>query len=336
MSARDELRRFLFEDSPVRGYVVRLDATWKATTEHHGYPPVVRGVLGEAMAATALLAGTLKFNGRLTLQVQGEGPLHLLVTQCSDALEMRGVARFRGTVPAGTLEAITGGGRVTVTVESGDQDTRYQGVVPLLGEGLSAGLEEYFVRSEQLPTRLWLAADGEGAAGLLLQQLPTGSSASTEEDPAVRAAAQDLWERVGALAATITPAELLRLPVEELLHRLFHEENVRLFAGSPVSFRCACSRERTAALLRALGRAEVEDIIAQDIAPFRDFSWDPRFTYTVDDAAGTVTVRGPGIAARMAKFNGDQGCSILPRGESRIRTALRPRRPAGPAGRRRT
>lgn len=264
MSGADELRRFLFEDSPVRGYVVRLDATWQAAIEHHGYPPVVRGVLGEAMAATALLAGTMKFDGRLTLQVQGEGPLHLLVTQCSDNLAMRGVARFRGSVPAGSLDAITGGGRVTVTVESADQDTRYQGVVPLLGEGLAEGLEEYFARSEQLPTRLWLAADGEGASGLLLQQLPTGSSASSEEDPAARQAAQDLWERVCALASTVTPAELLRVPVEELLHRLFHEETVRLFTGSPVSFRCSCSRERTAALLRALGRAEVEDIIAQD------------------------------------------------------------------------
>ena len=264
MSGPDELRRFLFEDSPVRGYVVRLDATWKATIEHHGYPPVVRGVLGEAMAATALLTGTMKFDGRLTLQVQGEGPLHLLVTQCTDGLAMRGVARFRGTVPSGSLAAITGDGRVTVTVESADQDTRYQGVVPLLGEGLAAGLEEYFARSEQLPTRLWLAADGEGAAGLLLQQLPTGSSASSEEDPVARQAAQDLWERVCALASTVTPAELLRVPTEALLHRLFHEERVRLFAGTPVSFRCSCSRERTAGLLRALGRSEVEEIIAHD------------------------------------------------------------------------
>jgi molecular chaperone Hsp33 len=297
MADADELRRFLFEDSPVRGYVVRLDATWKATAEHHGYPPVVRGVLGEAMAATALLAGTMKFDGRLTLQVQGEGPLHLLVTQCTDGLAMRGVARFRGAVPAGTLDAITGGGRVTVTVESTDQDTRYQGVVPLLGEGLAEGLEEYFARSEQLPTRLWLAADGEGAAGLLLQQLPTGNSASAEEDPVARQSAQDLWERVCALAGTVTPAELLRVPVEDLLHRLFHEENVRLFAGSPVSFRCACSRERTAGLLRALGRQEVEEIIAQDgevtvTCEFCNRAW----RFDAIDAGTLFTVPAPGSA----------------------------------------
>ena len=264
MSDSDQLRKFLFEHSPVRGYLVRLDGTWRAANEHHGYPPVVRNALGEAMAATALLAGTMKFDGRLTLQVQGEGPLHLLVTQCTDSLAMRGVARFRGEVPPGTLAAVTGDGRVTVTVESADQDTRYQGVVPLIGAGLADGLQEYFERSEQLPTRLWLAADGEHAAGLLLQKLPTGSSASAEDDPRVRAEAEELWNRVCHLAATLTPAELLAVGDQELLHRLFHEEDVRYFDPVPVSFRCACSRERTGSLLRALGRAEVEEIIAQD------------------------------------------------------------------------
>jgi molecular chaperone Hsp33 len=260
----DQLRRFLFEHSPVRGYLVRLDASWRATIEHHAYPQAVRDVLGEAMAATALVASTLKFDGQLTLQVQGEGPMHLLVTQCSSGLALRGVARHRGNVAAGTLAEMTGDGRVTVTLESDDRETRYQGVVPLLGHGLAEGLQEYFERSEQVPTRLWLAADGERAAGLLLQKLPAGSTASAEDDPQARAEAEELWERVGLLAGTLTAGELLALQDTELLRRLFHEEDVRLFDPVPVSFRCSCSRERTSALLRALGRQEAEEIIAQD------------------------------------------------------------------------
>lgn len=260
----DQLRRFLFEHSPVRGYLVRLDASWRATIEHHAYPHAVRDVLGEAMAATALVASTLKFDGQLTLQVQGDGPMHLLVTQCSNALALRGVARHRGEVAAGTLAEMTGDGRVTVTLESDDRETRYQGVVPLLGHGLAEGLQEYFERSEQVPTRLWLAADGERAAGLLLQKLPAGSTASAEDDPQARALAEELWERVGLLAGTLTSRELLGLPDTTLLRRLFHEEDVRFFDPVPVSFRCSCSRERTSALLRALGRQEAEEIIAQD------------------------------------------------------------------------
>lgn len=260
----DQLRRFLFEHSPVRGYLVRLDASWRATIEHHAYPQAVRDVLGEAMAATALVASTLKFDGQLTLQVQGEGPMHLLVTQCSSQLALRGVARHRGPVAAGTLAEMTGDGRVTVTLESDDRETRYQGVVPLLGSGLADGLQEYFERSEQVPTRLWLAADGERAAGLLLQKLPAGSTASAEDDPQARAEAEELWERVGLLAGTLTAGELLALQDTDLLRRLFHEEDVRLFDPVPVSFRCSCSRERTSALLRALGRQEAEEIIAQD------------------------------------------------------------------------
>ncbi len=264
MADTDQLRRFLFEHSPVRGYLVRLNASWRATIEHHAYPTVVRDALGEAMAATALLAGTMKFEGRLTLQIQGAGPLHLLVTQCTESFALRGVARYRGDVPTGTLAEITGEGRVTVTIESADQDTRYQGVVPLIGQGLAEGLQEYFALSEQVPTRLWLAADGDQAAGLLLQKLPTGSSASAEDDLGARAEAEDLWERVSLLAATLTPAELLGWSDTEVLQRLFHEEDVRHFEPVPVSFRCACSRARTSSMLRALGEAETLDIIAKE------------------------------------------------------------------------
>ncbi|HXQ30561.1 MAG TPA: Hsp33 family molecular chaperone HslO, partial [Steroidobacteraceae bacterium] len=161
----DILRRFMFERFPVRGYIVHLDASWRALIEHHAYPPVVRDTLGEAVAATMLLGATLKFEGLLTLQMQGPGPMHLLVVQATHRHALRGVARWRGEVTDRNLEALTGGGQVTVTVENGDRSSRYQGIVPVTGARLADCFEDYFARSEQLPTRLWLAATPERAAG---------------------------------------------------------------------------------------------------------------------------------------------------------------------------
>jgi molecular chaperone Hsp33 len=259
----DTLRRFIFERFPVRGYVVHLDASWRALIEHHAYPPVVRDTLGEAVAATMLLGATLKFEGLLTLQMQGPGPMHLLVVQATHRHALRGVARWRGEVADRDLEALTGGGQVTVTVENGDRSSRYQGIVPVTGARLADCFEDYFARSEQLPTRLWLAATPERAAGLLLQRLPSGASASAAELEHFAAQGEEDWNRVLHLAATLTPAELAMLPSAELLRRLFHEEDVRLYEPGPVFFQCTCSRERVSGILRSLGAAEVRDILAE-------------------------------------------------------------------------
>ncbi len=261
----DTLRRFLFERFPVRGYIVHLDASWRALTEHHAYPPVVRDALGEAVAATMLLAATLKFDGLLTLQMQGPGPMHLLVVQATHRMALRGVARWRGELPApgASLETLSGGGQLTVTVESANRASRYQGIVPLAGERLADCFEAYFSRSEQLPTRLWLAATPERASGLLLQRLPTGASASAEELEHSAVTGDEDWNRVLHLAATLTPGELAGLPGDELLRRLFHEEDVRFFEPGPVFFQCTCSRERVSGILRSLGEAEVRDILAE-------------------------------------------------------------------------
>jgi molecular chaperone Hsp33 len=261
----DTLRRFLFERFPVRGYVVHLDASWRALIEHHDYPQAVRETLGEAVAATVLLGATLKFDGLLTLQMQGPGPMHLLVVQATHRMAVRGVARWRGTLPATrpSLEALSGGGQLTVTVENADRSSRYQGIVPLAGSRLADCFEAYFARSEQLPTRLWLAATPERAAGLLLQRLPSGASASAEELEHSAAAGDEHWSRVLHLAATLTPEELAGLPGGELLRRLFHEEDVRLFEPGPVFFQCTCSRDRVNGILRSLGETEVRDILVE-------------------------------------------------------------------------
>jgi molecular chaperone Hsp33 len=255
----DFIRRFLFEHGPVRGHLVRLDSAWTAIWEHHQYLDIVRETLGEAVAATTLVASTRKFDGTLTLQLQGPGPLHLLVAQCTHGFGVRGVARANAEVPAGSLAQMTGGGRLTVTVETADASARYQGIVPLAGARISECLEAYFRDSEQLPTRLWLAGTPTTAVGLLLQRLPESPRAARRPgvDP------DEAWRRVEHLASTVRREELLGLETETLLRRLFHEEDVRLFEPAPVFFRCRCSRDRVAGMLESLGREEIRSIVAE-------------------------------------------------------------------------
>jgi molecular chaperone Hsp33 len=267
MSATDTLRRFVFERYPFRGQLVHLGPAWKAMMEHHDYPPQVRDALGEAVAATALLSSTLKFSGLLSLQLRGEGPMHLMSVECTDGLAMRAVARFRDPPDTRDLRVLSGNGTLTVTVESENAANRYQGIVPLAGASIADCLREYFESSEQLPTRLWLRADAEGVSGLLLQRLPLQSKPAAVAESGAGAVpadeVEDAWLRVQLVADTVTPAELGDLDDRDLLRRLFAEDDVRMFEGSPVYFRCRCSRERVENMLRSLGRAEVDSVVAE-------------------------------------------------------------------------
>jgi molecular chaperone Hsp33 len=260
MSAGDLLHRFLFERLPVRGHLVRLDASWRAAIEHHEYPRAVSDALGEAMAASVLMAGSLKFEGRLSLQFEGPGPVRLLLAQCSHRHAIRGVARH-DELPAGGAgpAGLFGGGQLAVTIEQAEGGDRYQGVVPLDQGRLAAGLEQYFERSEQLPSRLVLTATTDRAAGLLLQRVAGGDRGT----PAAQAQADDAWRRIGLLAATLSTAELLDTPGDELLRRLFGEDDIRLFEGTPVYFQCSCSRERVTGILQALGAEEVHALLRE-------------------------------------------------------------------------
>lgn len=246
---KDTLQRFLFERMSVRGEVVQLDATWRETLNRHDYPSTVRDLLGEMMAACMLLSATLKFKGALILQLQGDGPINLMVVEATAQRTLRAMAQWQREVPDGDLQAKCGQGTLVITIDTGSGGERYQGVVALEGKSLADALDAYLERSEQLPTRMWLAADEQCAAGLLLQKLP-GESEDT-----------DAWERVCALGATISAAELLQLPAQTIIHRLFHEEDVRLFDSEPVSFRCSCSHERVTGMLRSLGYDEVMDVV---------------------------------------------------------------------------
>jgi molecular chaperone Hsp33 len=270
MHDRDCLHRFLFEHYPIRGHLVHLDASWRALLEHREYPQAIRDTLGEAVAASVLLAATLKFDGTLSLQLQGEGPLHLMLAQCSSQLGVRAVARYRDRADVRDLSALSGEGNLSVTLENDDLSQRYQGVVPLSGERLAECLQGYFENSEQLPTRLWLHASEKGVSGMLLQRLPADSmdqrptrAVGAPSERASAAEVEDAWRRVQLLSDTLKPEELEALSDRTILRRLFAEDDVRLFESSPVFFRCRCSRERVVGMLRALGADEVRSIVAE-------------------------------------------------------------------------
>lgn len=276
----DTLIPFLFEGEPIRGKLVRLSASWQAVLERGEYPSPVRERLGNAIAAMPLLASSLKLEGEVILQVQGDGPLKLLVAQSDHLLHIRGLARHEGEVPEGRLAEQIGAGRLVITLQP-DRGQQYQGIVPLSGEDFASCLEAYFQESEQLPTRIMLANDGATAAGLMLQRVP-----GELQDA-------DAWDRVSQLAATLTEDELLSLEPHSILHRLFHEEDVRRYEAQPVAFRCHCSLARVEEMLRSLGAAEVDGIIQErgDIEVFCEFC-NRRYVLDPVDAAALFEGHG--------------------------------------------
>lgn len=249
--ADDRLHGFVFEHIAVRGAMVQLDATWRFIRSLRAYPAVVEGLLGEGVVASALLASTIKrTSGRLLLQMQGDGPLGLLLAECSSDYGLRCTARFDADIQPGPLPALLGQGHCAITLGDGTQ--RYQGIVPLEGATLASALEGYMARSEQLETRMLLFADAAFAGGLLLQRIPERH----EGDP-------DAWNRVVHLGSTLTADELRSLPAPMLLRRLFPQDDVRLFDGRMLRFACTCSPERVRGMLTSLGAAEVEQVLAE-------------------------------------------------------------------------
>jgi molecular chaperone Hsp33 len=262
----DQVRRFLLEQRPVRGHWVHLESAWRELRAHASYPPPVSELLGQAVAAVVLLSATLKFRGTLTFQLQGSGAVNLLVAQCTHDFRLRAVARFdeialaglkSAEAPASLFRELVGAdGRVTVTIEAEELSTRYQGVVPLSGNSLAQSLEAYFATSEQLPTRVVLAADAQHAAGLLVQKLP-GKEADAKEE------GTGAWAEAQAALAQVSGRELLHAPMEAVLGQAFAGLDLRVFRGSPVSFECRCSPDRVAGVLKALGAGEIRDVLRE-------------------------------------------------------------------------
>jgi molecular chaperone Hsp33 len=255
-----ELRRFILERQPVRGFWIRLDGAWRELRSHQQNPPLVEALLGEAVTASLLLAATLKFQGTLTLQLAGDGLVNLLVAQCTHDFVIRAVARADAISDGPvSFRQLVGDGRLTVTIEAEERSARYQGIVSLQGASLAECLENYFATSEQLPTRIALAADASSTAGVLLQKIP-GASAEGEAQAAV---SQAVWEDLQPRVATLDATLLLRGSAEQVLSQVCAEHDCRLFQGSPVRFACRCSEGRVAGLLRSLGPDEMRSILAE-------------------------------------------------------------------------
>lgn len=254
MQTTDQLLRFIFDGTDVRGEWVQLDRALQDALANHHYPPVVRGLIGEFLAAAGLLGATLKFDGSLILQARSEsGQIPLIMAEATADLAVRAIVHGAEHAGEGDFATLIGKGTLSITIDPA-QGRRYQGIVPLEAGSLAGCLEAYFQQSEQLPTRIWLCADGQRAAGLFLQELPSTRVAEQRVEQ---------WRHLCALADTVQPDELLGLPGDELLHRLFHQEQLRLLRRDPVQFRCSCSRERTAGMLVSLGRAELDDILLE-------------------------------------------------------------------------
>lgn len=256
MPDTDFTQRFIFDERDVRGEWVALDASYAAVLDRHPYPQPVATLLGELMAATSLLVGALKFDGLLILQARSQGPIPLLMVECSGDREIRGMARYEAEQigDEATLEQLMPDGHLTLTIDP-IKGQRYQGTVDLDGANLSECFTNYFVQSQQLNTRFWLDAKDGKARGLLLQQLPRDRQPDDEER-------EESWQHVVALAGTLKPEEWA-LDNETLLHRLYHEDAVRLFDIQPLKFSCSCSRERSGNALVSLGEQDAKALVEE-------------------------------------------------------------------------
>ena len=280
MMSKNAAQRFMFDNADIRGEIISMDSCFADALAAHDYPKNVRELLGELATAAMLLSSSLKFEGILSLQAKGDGPLSLLMVECTDQKTFRALARWEdGADLSGEgLKALLGKGTLVMTIDP-HKGKRYQGIVPLDHESLAGSLKDYFQQSEQLATRFWIASNGDQCAGMLLQALPASVESSEE-------AREESWNRVSILANTVTDEELLTLDHEDMLNRLFHEEEVRLFDEEPVAFSCNCSRPRSAQILHGLGRAEIDAIVAESGEVAMDCQFcNQKYVFTEADVA---------------------------------------------------
>ncbi|QXB56480.1 Hsp33 family molecular chaperone HslO [Aeromonas sp. FDAARGOS 1415] len=256
MSNQDLLYRYLFEEYEVRGELVQLDHTYRHIIDAQNYPVQVQQLLGELLVATSLLTATLKFEGSITVQLQGDGPVRLAVINGDNNQQLRGVARYEGELPSdGKLQSLIGNGQLVITITP-EQGERYQGIIALEADTLAACLEQYFAQSEQLATRLWIrTGHHEGqprAAGILLQELPAQSEDHSED-----------FDHLVQLTTTIKDEELFGLEAEEILYRLYHQDKVRVFDPQAIEFRCTCSRARCEGALLQIEKQEAVAMVQE-------------------------------------------------------------------------
>ena len=253
MTKTDTVIPFLFESLPVRGALVQLKTSWQRMQVGHRYERPVLDILGHAAAASVLIANNLKFDGHITLQISGEGPLSMLVMQATDGLAVRGLARAVDGGKNLSYAELTAGAHCAITVGGKDVERPYQGIVAVNGESLATSLEHYYDKSAQIPTHLMLIAEPTLAGGLLLQQMP-GAEVPSNDD----------WHRLGLLAQTLRPDDLADGIGIELLGKLFAEDDVRVYEPRDVIFQCRCSQQRTEDVLKMLGQEEAEAALNEE------------------------------------------------------------------------
>ncbi|WP_223670682.1 Hsp33 family molecular chaperone HslO [Kangiella shandongensis] len=256
----DTIQRFTFAKLPIRGEIITLEQSYQTIVEQHQYPQAERQLLGQALAANALMAEIIKIEGKVALQLQSQAAVKLLLTECTHQGHIRGLTHINQDMASSELDfhAWTRGGQMAITIEP-EQGKRYQGVVPLENTELSSCLEDYFNRSEQLPTFIQLFVNDDKVSGLFLQALPANSQ--NEVSPEDKAGA---FEHVKTLAETLQPEEALSLSHEDLLYRLFHQDEVTLYPEKPIAFQCNCSRERNERALKTIEPSELISMVQEN------------------------------------------------------------------------
>lgn len=251
--AQDSIQRFLFKEHSIRGQFIQLHAAWQQMTKDRHYPAAISQLLGELTAISVIMANGLKHEGKITLQIQGKGPVNLLVVEVTHDFKIRGVAKTSQPISDQQgLDQLLGDGQILVTLENSQTGHHFQSYVAREADTVAKCFETFFKQSEQLPSSLWLAADENHLGGLILQKMP-----ETDRHD------EDAWDRVSHLAGTVKEAELMQLPTQELLHRLFHEETIELFDEQKVIYECPQNKERVDMMIRQLGEEEARNIIAE-------------------------------------------------------------------------
>ncbi|PLA75392.1 molecular chaperone Hsp33 [Hydrogenovibrio sp. SC-1] len=249
----DHIQRFLFKELNIRGQHLNIHQAWQEMIKDRHYPDNLTQVLGELTAVAIMLANGMKHSGKVSIQVQGSGPVNLLVVQVSHTFEMRGVAKTNQTLTNETgLDALLGDGQILVTLENTQTGHFFQSYVPREADSISDCFEAFLSQSEQLPSKLWLAANNQAIGGVLIQKMPT----TDEQD-------EDGWERITHLSHTVTEAELLECDATTLLHRLFHEETIELYPPETVHYDCPQDQQAVETMLKSLGETEVRKILEE-------------------------------------------------------------------------
>ena len=252
----DQSQRFIFDDTDIRGELVRLEQSFQQVLSHHDYPAPVVNLLGEFMAAAALLSSTIKFEGTLILQARSaDGEIPLIMAEASSQQTVRAIARNAEKASSDDFQQLLKNGQLAITIDP-SKGKSYQGIVPLEGDSFARCLEQYFEQSEQLSTRIWLACDGNSATGMLLQELPASAQNHSDREAD--------WQHAAHLASTLSKAELLELAFDELLHRLYHQDQLRLFDPNSWRFECSCSRDKTINALLTVGQEELEQELQEE------------------------------------------------------------------------